>query len=71
MLELVLKNENASLSPGAHTFRLVQKMPGEQRRKIYNQCLTFLDALAPSAALALRSVGASLLELAVLCVIWI
>ena len=41
---------------------------------IYNtlkRCLTFSDALAPSAALALRSVGASLLVLAVPCVIWI
>ena len=35
---------------------------------IYNsfkKCLTFSDALAPSAALALRSAGALLLELAV------
>ena len=41
---------------------------------IYNtlkRCLTFSDALALSAALVLRSVGALLLVLAVPCVIWI
>ena len=47
----------------------------ERKNKIiYNtlkRCLTFSDALAPSAALALRSVGALLLKLAVPCVIWI
>ena len=41
---------------------------------IYNtlkRCLAFSDALAPSAALALRSVGPLMLALAVSCVIWI
>ena len=45
-----------------------------KNKMIYNtlkRCLTFLDALAPSAALSLRSVGALLLVLAVPCVIWI
>ena len=61
-----------------HIFRLVQKVSGERKegkyKIIYNmlkRCLTFSDALAPSAALALRSVGALLLVLAIPCVIWI
>ena len=66
MLELAVEMEGESRP----------NLPGEQRRKIqkhlhrFKRCLTFSDAWAPSAALALRSEGASLLELAVPCVIW-
>ena len=53
--------------------RMNLKVEGKKNHLLYNtlkRCLTFLDAFALSAALALRSVGASLLVLAVLCVIW-
>ena len=58
---------------GDRAGRMNVNVEGENKI-IYNtlkRCLTFSEALAPSTALALRSVRALLLVLVVPCVIWI
>ena len=49
--------------------KVIRKMKSFAKTYVARLC-TFLDAWAPSSALALRTAGASLLELAVPCVVW-